>query len=69
MFGYILKTLTVCNQRDIVQIGTNKLNKQKPNSTIYICSRVKLLIQIKFNAIISRRGMHRRFHPKPRSAN
>lgn len=36
MFGYILKTPTVCNQRDIVQIGTNKLNKQKPNSTIHI---------------------------------
>lgn len=36
MFGYILKTPTVCNQRDIVQIGTNKLNKtKKPNSTIY----------------------------------
>lgn len=35
MFGYILKTPTVCNQRDIVQIGTNKLNKtRKPNSTI-----------------------------------
>lgn len=29
MFGYILKTPTVCNQRDIVQIGTNKLNKTK----------------------------------------
>lgn len=35
MFGYILKTPTVCNQRDIVQIGTNKLNKQNP-TVLYI---------------------------------
>lgn len=35
MFGYILKTPTVCNQRDIVQIGTNKLNKKK-TTVLYI---------------------------------
>lgn len=36
MFGYILKTPTVCNQRDIVQIGTNKLNKTKKTQQYYI---------------------------------